>query len=135
MKLKNLNSKLASLLLSIAVIIGTFSMSSCKKESTYTIGQKHDGGIIISLDETGKHGLIMTEEDINELSVSWKNAQEQCESYNLEEGNWRLPTKEELLTIHQNREMFNLSEEEHIGGGFFTSPTYYWSSTISNGKS
>jgi hypothetical protein len=117
MKLKNLNSKLASLLLTIAIIIGTFSMSSCKKERVLSLGQEHAGGIIISLDETGQHGLIMSKEDISEDGVTWETAYKNCQNHSDVEGNWRLPTKEELILIYQDRATFNLTKN------------YYWSST------
>ena len=46
-------------LLSILVLI--FVATSCKKEEvkTYIIGEEAFGGIVIQLDETNQHGLVV----------------------------------------------------------------------------
>ena len=109
MKTLILNSKLNHVLIMLAVIIGTFSMTSCKKEVILTVGMEHQGGIIVSIDETGKHGLLMATEGVEKTNY-WAVAKEQCETYNGVD--WRLPTKEEMLIIHGNNNILNLEKKK-----------------------
>ena len=64
----------------------------------------------------------MAKEDVDSSGVSWRLANGICLNYELEGDGWRLPTREELLDIHENKDLYNFK------GG------HYWTSTLhSNG--
>lgn len=69
-------------------------------EGPFEIGGYHTptGGVIIYLDETKKHGIVMTMEYRNGNAVDWLD----------KKGNgWRMPTKEEVAFIWANRDLIN----------------------------
>lgn len=87
-----------------------------------SVGKPYQGGIIFSADSTRERGLITTSYDLGQYS--WEEAKKVCDEYlitidGVTYDDWRLPTKEELAMIYQNRLT--------IGG--FKSHGYYWSST------
>jgi hypothetical protein len=86
-------------------------------KKTIEIGTKYNGGIIIQLDETGEHGMIMSEADLG--SGDWDQAVLLCKQYTIESfDDWRLPTIEELHIIYANKSLANNFEQN-----------WYWSST------
>lgn len=86
-------------------------------KKTIEIGTKYNGGIIIQLDETGEHGMIMSEADLG--SGDWNQAVLLCKQYTIESfDDWRLPTIEELHIIYANKSLANNFEQN-----------WYWSST------
>ena len=80
------------------------------------IGQKHQGGIVFYLDNSGKHGKICTERNLGPFD--WYSAMEKCQNLNLNGySDWYLPTKNELKLLYT---------QKHIIPGL---STYFWSST------
>ena len=76
--------------------------SENKVINTIEIGTKYNGGIIIQLDETGEHGMIISEADLG--SGDWDQAVLLCKQYTIESfDDWRLPTIEELHIIYATR--------------------------------
>ena len=80
------------------------------------IGQKHQGGIIFYLDNSGKHGKVSTERDLGRFN--WYSAMEKCQNLNLNGySDWYLPSKNDLKLLYTQRQIIpELS-------------TYYWSSS------
>jgi serine/threonine protein kinase len=79
------------------------------------IGQKYQGGIIFSLDVTGKHGKICAEKDLGEYS--WEDAISACDNLSLNGfEDWHLPSFDEIKKLYQLR---------NVIGGF--NSWYYWS--------
>ena len=81
------------------------------------LGAIYQGGIIVYIDETGEHGLIMSAEDLGD--GTWSDAIELCSNYSQDAfDDWRLPTIEELRLVYSNK-----SYADNF-------PQYwYWSST------
>jgi nucleoside diphosphate kinase len=60
------------------------------------IYDSYEGGIIIKLDESGEHGLLVAESDVNNgAGTSWEDANALCTK-----AGWRLPTIQELNLIY-----------------------------------
>ena len=80
------------------------------------IGQKHQGGIIFYLDNSGKHGKVCTERDLG--SFDWDSAMKECQNLNLNGySDWYLPSIDELKLLYNQKQIIpDLS-------------TYYWSSS------
>ena len=88
-----------------------------KDINTIEIGSKYNGGIIIQLDETGEHGMLISEADLG--SSDWDQAVLLCNKYSNEGfDDWRLPTIEELHIIYENKNLANNFEQN-----------WFWSST------
>jgi|GEM_PF-543717 hypothetical protein len=116
-----------------------FVFTSCQKEeladpndpasqqTTYELGQEHAGGIIIELDATQQHGLVVAKVDQVTYAnhINWSDSKAQVEAYDAGGTGWRLPTKTELELIYQNQSTFNLT-------GFDS--RNYWSSNVGNGS-
>ncbi len=85
----------------------------------FEVGNKYQGGTIVSIDESGHHGIIATQDNISGgNNVDWYTAVENCNDYSVvfdEEvyDDWRMPTIEEALDTKKS--IFNSS--------------YIWSST------
>ena len=116
----------------IYLIAITLIFSSCNKEVdspgansgvTYGLGQEHAGGIIIELDTTNEHGLVVAKVDQVAYveKLNWSNSQAQVEAYENGGSGWRLPTRTELELIYNNRSTFSLTGFENRN---------YWSSTL-----
>jgi serine/threonine protein kinase len=109
-----------------------------KEEPTVTatklkIGQKHQGGIIFYLDDSGNHGYICAEYDF--VKLDWKEAMDRCRNLSLNGfSDWYLPPASELNYL------FRLKND--IGG--FSSLNYWsssqnsiydaWAQSFTNGK-
>ena len=81
------------------------------------LGQSYGGGIVIYVNAKGDHGMIVSSKEVG--SVDYEKAQKICAAYKV--GNisgWRLPSKDELNIIYQNR--------KHLGD--YTKGNY-WSAT------
>lgn len=81
------------------------------------VGSQFQGGIIVQVDETGEHGLIMSTEDLGH--GNWTIAVELCDNYSNENyDDWRLPTLEDLRVIYANKNIVSNFQEN-----------WYWSTT------
>ena len=114
-----------------ALLIFTLAFTACKKEidgeavaqTTYELGQEHAGGIIIELDASKQHGLVVAKVDQVTYAnhINWSDSKAQVEAYEAGGSGWRLPTKDELIHIYENRSTFGIT-------GFDSKN--YWSSTL-----
>lgn len=112
-----------------AALILALAFTSCKKEVdgasgvTYELGQEHAGGIVIELDESKEHGLVVAKVDQVAYveHINWSASKTQVEAYEAGGSGWRLPTRTELELIHENRSTFGLTGFENRN---------YWSSTM-----
>jgi hypothetical protein len=93
------------------------SRSDEEKKSTISLGIVYQGGIIIHLDETREHGMVISRADLGH--GNWQQAVDLCENF-LSDGydDWSLPTLEELSTICNNQNLINNFKRN-----------WYWSST------
>ncbi|MBK9103855.1 MAG: TIR domain-containing protein [Saprospiraceae bacterium] len=67
-----------------------------------SLGQEYGGGIVIYVNPKGDHGMIVSSKEVG--SVDWEKAQKICAAYKVGSfGSWRLPSKDELNIIYQNR--------------------------------
>ncbi len=81
------------------------------------LGQSYGGGIVIYVNAKGDHGMIVSSKEVG--SVDYEKAQKICAAYKVGNiGGWRLPSKDELNIIYQNR--------KHLGE--YTKGNY-WSAT------
>ncbi len=82
------------------------------------IGDEYAGGIIFYLDASGKHGKVMSKNDIGDLT--WFEADSNCKNLILNGyDDWYLPSIQELTQIYSVKEII---------GPFSTQ--FYWSSTL-----
>ena len=113
-----------SLKISYKKIVETKSISDTEIDLAITqiettklkIGQKHQGGIIFYLDNSGKHGKVCSERDLG--SFDWDAAMKECQNLKLNGySDWYLPSIDELILLYNQKHIMpELS-------------TYYWSST------
>ena len=88
-----------------------------KADSPYKLGQTFGGGIIAFIDQSGQHGLIVSEKDLGNLPND--GASKKCSKFTAgDHKDWRLPTKDELTKIYHMRKEL----------GIYTKGTY-WSMT------
>jgi hypothetical protein len=70
------------------------------ENSNLIIGQNYDGGTIIYLDDSKKHGLLCSEIIITDRVNTFEISQSQSKKYSLiNTGNWRLPSKSDFNFI------------------------------------
>lgn len=90
-----------------------------------SIGSNYEGGVILSIDNDGQHGLIVARSDQYDGPTGWDNAKNLCDSYVSDGFNkWRLPTIDELKMIYKKRDLI---------GGLNTRGLYWSSSRDFNG--
>ncbi|MEP7164351.1 MAG: DUF1566 domain-containing protein [Ferruginibacter sp.] len=71
--------------------------------SNLKTGDEFKGGIIFYLDEEGKCGLIVSKLDLSG-TADWDEAVQFCNDYRAGDfDDWRLPTKEELNLLYENK--------------------------------
>jgi WD40 repeat protein len=88
------------------------------------IGDAYAGGVIFSLDKSGKHGLVCVLYVDGELN--WSDAMKVCNDLTLEGyTDWRLPTIEELNKCSKNR---------HLIDDFIFMDGAYWTSSQTDGQ-
>ena len=89
-----------------------------EKSIKLKVGQKHQGGIIFYIDNTGEHGLVcMT---IDQGKYNWDEAMSICEKLNMNGySDWYLPSSDELRKMADNSKLIS---------GIVCGR--YWSSTV-----
>lgn len=104
---------------------GDFFQSSVKsfvtleEQTTLSLGDVYEGGIIYYLDVSGEHGLLVSPVDVTQ-ATNWQTAVDNCNSYSLMgNSNWRLPDLDELEFLY---------ERKQFAGTF--APIAYWSSSV-----
>lgn len=91
-----------------------------KQKTKLALGQKYHGGIIITINSAGDHGLIASV--LEEGNLNWETANKVCAAYTTGAFNdWRLPNKVELSMMYLSRQYL---------GSYIKGP--YWSSTEEN---
>lgn len=96
--------------------LGLTYNSANENRNTLHIGSPYQGGIIVHLDETGNHGLIMSNQDLGD--GNWFHAIELCESYSNDGyDDWVLPSINELRKIYDNKSISSFQNN------------WYWSAT------
>lgn len=124
---KQANTTLAKAFDSLKVIINAINPEDRAKLTVVTdqiqasikpaLGLLYQGGIIFYLDASGEHGLIAAQRDQGRMS--WPDAAKSLDSLSVQGyTDWRLPTKDELQKLYDNKELV---------GGF--SNNNYWTST------
>lgn len=85
------------------------------------VGDKYQGGIIFSIDNTGEHGLIVAERDLGK--EEWDDGKKLCDDF-VSGGfsNWRLPSINELVMIYKVRDKIDGLHRDDL----------YWSGTMRN---
>jgi Leucine-rich repeat (LRR) protein len=78
------------------------------QQLSLSVGSNYEGGIVLSIDDDGKHGLIVARSDQSDAPTSWNNAKNLCDSY-VSDGfsKWRLPTIDELKMIYKNLDLID----------------------------
>jgi serine/threonine protein kinase len=85
--------------------------------SKLVIGQKHAGGIIFYIDETGKHGKVCSEQNLGQMI--WEEAIKKCQNFSAGVfSDWYLPNIDELKLLYKSKNKI---------GNF--ADYSYWSST------
>ena len=93
------------------------------------IGQEYSGGLIFYIDQTGKHGKVISKNNLiynGKNYMTWQNAIYNCSIFS-EEGynDWYLPEKSDLELVLMNRNFIK---------GFINSEISYWTSTGNGDK-
>ena len=104
--------------------------------SNLKIGQKHQGGIIFYLDNSGKHGRVCTERDLGRFN--WDSAMEKCQNLNLKGySDWYLPSSDELKLLYNQKHVIPcLSVADYWSSFSFTNlKSYKFSVYLTNGNS
>lgn len=87
------------------------------------LGESYNRGIIVFIDESGKHGLVCSQEDLSKIAT-WTDAKDFCSNYEVDScKDWRLPTSDELTLIYKSL--------HQKGKGNFDN-NIYWSSSESD---
>ncbi|MBM3425287.1 MAG: DUF1566 domain-containing protein [Bacteroidetes bacterium] len=111
----------------LSLAVSALVLSSCNKHRTptYEVGQEAFGGIVIKLDASGEHGVVVAKTDQVTISTG-NNYSESAAIVNMySEGGsgWRIPSKEELLAIYSMKASLGTFQ-----------PWHYWSSTKNGSK-
>ena len=109
-----------NIMLSLAVAATLLFSCAKHRQPTYEVGQEAFGGIVLKLDASGEHGVVVAKEDQVTISTGNNFSESSAIVTAYAEGGkgWRLPTKDELLAIYSMKASL---------GSF--QPWHYWSST------
>ncbi len=112
----------------LLVSLSMATVSAVASSATLKIGDSYGGGIVLYVDATGQHGLIVAKTDVIAHSsgkvagfYSWYGAKVAANAFVEGYSDWFLPNKEQLNQLYLNKQV--------IGG---TVDTYYWSSSESD---
>ena len=107
-------------MLSLAIALTLLFSCAKHRQPTYEVGQEAFGGIVLKLDASGEHGVVVAKEDQVTISTGNNFSESSAIVTAYAEGGkgWRLPTKDELLAIYSMKASL---------GSF--QPWHYWSST------
>ena len=107
-------------MLSLAVAATLLFSCAKHRQPTYEVGQEAFGGIVLKLDASGEHGVVVAKEDQVTISTGNNFSESSAIVTAYAEGGkgWRLPTKDELLAIYSMKASLGTFQ-----------PWHYWSST------
>ena len=76
-------------------VLGIILVSCNKQNKTYSLGKDAFGGIVIQLDETKQHGLVIAKTDQVTFAMhkNWQDSKAIVEAYSEGGDGWRMPTK------------------------------------------
>lgn len=95
---------------------------------------KELGGIVVDIDKTGAHGFVVSSDDLGK--GTWQEAIALCSKYNDSEiSGWRLPTKEELEKIFQQKTKIGGMKNFVFWSGAEYDKKISWCINMKNGKS
>jgi hypothetical protein len=108
----------------LCLAVSAAVLLSCNKyrTPTYEVGQEAFGGVVIKLDASGEHGVVVAKQDqvTTSPSMNYYESLDVIAGFNEGGAGWRMPSKDELLTMYSMK---------HSIGNFRNST--YWSSTKS----
>ena len=109
-----------NIMLSLAVAATLLFSCAKHRQPTYEVGQEAFGGIVLKLDASGEHGVVVAKEDQVTISTGNNFSESSAIVTAYAEGGkgWRLPTKDELLAIYSMKASLGTFQ-----------PWHYWSST------
>ena len=88
----------------LCLAVSAAVLLSCNKhrQPTYEVGQEAFGGVVIKLDASGEHGVVVAKEDQVTISTgnNYSESVSIVSSYDEGGAGWRLPSKDELLAIY-----------------------------------
>ena len=106
----------------LCLAVSAAVLLSCNKhrQPTYEVGQEAFGGVVIKLDASGEHGVVVAKEDQVTISTgnNYSESVSIVSSYDEGGAGWRLPSKDELLAIYSMKASLGHFQSWH-----------YWSST------
>ena len=107
-------------MLSLAVAATLLFSCAKHRQPTYDVGQEAFGGIVLKLDASGEHGVVVAKEDQVTISTGNNFSESSAIVTAYAEGGkgWRLPTKDELLAVYSMKASLGTFQ-----------PWHYWSST------
>ena len=109
-----------NIMLSLAIAATLLFSCAKHRQPTYEVGQEAFGGIVLKLDASGEHGVVVAKEDQVTISTGNNFSESSAIVTAYAEGGkgWRLPTKDELLAVYSMKASLGTFQ-----------PWHYWSST------
>lgn len=129
------------LLFQLLIFSSYNSASGFQDSGTLKVGDFAYGGVVFYIDKSSQHGFVCSKEDLatgilfkdeasitdNGKKVRVNLASNLCTEYSIAEDgvlfdDWRLPTKDELFIIYQNKDIIEKTALKHGGAAFQTNP-------------
>ena len=121
--------KQAAILILITLAISTSIVGCSKQKDSYEIGDYYncngDKGVVVDVDDTKRHGTIMSLESYNTSGDASNSAATEFGD------GWYIPSIEELTCMYDNLDVINQTLEDK---GEHITLEYIWSSTVENGN-